>query len=146
MRKGVKERLTKLGNDTYEGTLHDIKLIFEIVAKMESKVIIDNLSLEDILKSFDIPLSLPIENTLEPEVPISRKAKRAIDQINPETSKIIASYPSIEAAGRMMGLTTGTAIGIALRNKTLCKGFIWRYAGISRDDQYYRSTCNKNML
>ena len=83
-----------------------------------------------------MPLSLPLENTLDPEVPISRKAKRAIDQIHPETGKLIASYPSIEAAGRMMGLTSGTAIGIALRNKTLCKGFIWRYAGISKDDQY----------
>ena len=132
----LRHRLTKLGNDTYEGTLHDIKTIFEIVAKMESKVIIENLSLEEILKSFDVPLSLPLENTLDPEVPISRKAKRAIDQIHPETGKLIASYPSIEAAGRMMGLTSGTAIGIALRNKTLCKGFIWRYAGISKDDQY----------
>ena len=53
-----------------------------------------------------------------------------------ETGEVIASYPSIEEAGRKLGLTTGTAIGIALRNKTICKGFLWRYANISPDDQY----------
>ena len=65
-----------------------------------------------------------------------RKAKRAVDQIDPSTNTVIASFPTIEAAGRALGLTTGTAIGIALRNKTLCRTFLWRYSGISRDDQY----------
>ena len=59
-----------------------------------------------------------------------------MDQIDPVTSKVIASFPSIEAAGRVLGLTTGTAIGVALRNKTLCKTFLWRYSGISKEEQY----------
>jgi hypothetical protein len=48
----------------------------------------------------------------------------------------MATYESIEAAGRSLGLTTGTAIGIAVRGKTVCQGFLWRYSGISKEDQY----------
>ena len=33
-------------------------------------------------------------------------------------------------------MTTGTAIGIALREKRQCQGFLWRYSGISQEDQY----------
>jgi len=29
----------------------------------------------------------------------------------------------------------GTAIGVALRNKTLCQGFLFRYSGVSKEDQ-----------
>jgi hypothetical protein len=46
------------------------------------------------------------------------------------------TYNSIEAAGRSLGLTTGTAIGIALREKRVCQGFLWRYTGVSKEDQY----------
>ena len=35
-----------------------------------------------------------------------------------------------------MGLTTGTAIGIAVREKRVCQGFLWRYTGISKEEQY----------
>ena len=35
-----------------------------------------------------------------------------------------------------MGLTTGTAVGIALREKRVCQGFLWRYSGISKEQQY----------
>ena len=51
-------------------------------------------------------------------------------------AEVIATYESIEAAGRATGLTTGTAIGIALREKRQCKGFLWRYSGVSKEDQY----------
>jgi hypothetical protein len=78
-----------------------------------------------------------LENILnDPEIPFVRKAKRSIDQINKDTGKIIATFPSIEAAGKLgLGLTTGNAIGVALRNKTICQGFVWRYSGISKEDQ-----------
>jgi hypothetical protein len=46
------------------------------------------------------------------------------------------TYESIEAAGRSLGLTTGTAIGIALREKRVCQGFLWRYSGVSKEEQY----------
>lgn len=132
----LKDRLTKLGNDTYDGNIQDIKLIFEISATIEKMILNEKISLADILDK--LKNKTVIENTivLDPEVPEVRKAKRPIDQINKETGQVIASYPSIESAGKALGLTTGTAIGIALRNKTICKGFIWRYAGISHDDQY----------
>ena len=72
----------------------------------------------------------------DPEVPVVRKAKRSIDQINKDTGEIINTYESIEAAGRGLGLTTGTAIGIALRERRICQGFLWRYTGISKEEQY----------
>ena len=132
----LKDRLTKLGNDTYDGNLQDVKLIFEISATIEKMIINDKISLSDVLDKLNNRIVL--ENTIvtDPEVPGVRKAKRPIDQINKETGQVIASYPSIESAGKALGLTTGTAIGIALRNKTVCKGFIWKYSGISHDDQY----------
>jgi len=133
----LKERLTKLGNDMYDGDLNDIKIIFEIVFKIEEILIGKGYSLKDILDKLNHQNITSIVNEIEnPEVPVVRKAKRAIDQINKDTGEVIASYPSIEEAGRKLGLTTGTAIGIALRNKTVCKGFLWRYANISQDDQY----------
>lgn len=131
----LRHHLTRINNDTFDGDLNDIKTIYDIVAKQEEQIMVKNMSLEDILSS--LSNNIVIENTMiDPEVPAQRKAMRAIDQINVDTGAILASYPSIEAAGRAIGLTTGTAIGIALRNKTLCKGFLFRYSGISREDQY----------
>ena len=45
-------------------------------------------------------------------------------------------YESIESAGRSLGLTTGTAVGIALREKRVCQGFLWRYSGFSKEEQF----------
>ena len=72
----------------------------------------------------------------DPETPQVKKAKRSIDQINKETGQIVQTYESIEAAGRALGLTTGTAIGIALREKRVCKDFLWRYSGFSKEEQF----------
>jgi hypothetical protein len=76
------------------------------------------------------------EEELNPEVPTVRKAKRSIDQINKDTGEVIKTYDSIEAAGRSLGLTTGTAIGTALRENRVCKGFLWRYSGVSKEEQF----------
>jgi hypothetical protein len=129
----LKRHLTFLNNDTYDGSLDDIKNIFDIISKLE-QILINN----DLSNIFKLINGETIEISKEyndPEVPFIRKAKRSVDQINKDTGNVLNTFPSIEAAGRALGLTTGTAIGIALRNKTLCKGYIWRYSGISKEDQ-----------
>ena len=70
------------------------------------------------------------------ETPVVRKAKRSIDKINKDTNEVIETYESIEAAGRACGLTTGTAIGYALRESRICQGFLWRYSGVSKEEQF----------
>ena len=132
----LKERLTYLTNDTYDGSIEDIKLIYEIATSIEEHIIDDKISLNEILDKFKNQILVKKEEYNDPEVPIVRKAKRAVDQINPNNGEIIASYESIEEAGRSIGLTTGTAIGVAMRNRTICKGFLFRYSGISPEDQY----------
>jgi hypothetical protein len=133
----LKERLIYLTNDTYDGSIEDIKLIYEIACSIEEHLIDNKISLNEMLDKFKNQILIQKEEEYnDPEVPIVRKSKRAVDQINPNNGEIIASYESIEAAGRAIGLTTGTAIGVALRNKTICKGFLFRYSGISPEDQY----------
>ena len=132
----MKDRLLRLGNDTYDGNLSDIKQIFNITAKIEEIIIDKDSSLDDIYNKLTQQFIQYDEKYQDPEIPCVRKSKRSIDQINPSNGQIIATHESIEAAGRCLNLTTGTAIGTALRNKTLCKGFLWRYSGISHDDQF----------
>lgn len=130
----LKRHLTFLNNDTFDGSLKDIKMIFDINIQLENLLI--NNDLCNINKVIcGVENGQTSNEYTDPEVPFIRKAKRSIDQIDKDTGKILNSYPSIEAAGRSMGLTTGTAIGVALRNKTLCKDFLWRYSGISKEDQ-----------
>lgn len=134
----LKNSLCFIGNNMFEGTFEDVKRIIDATIKLEDVLIKRSKDIQGLMDLLDGVHATPLENTLatDPEVPIVRKAKRAIDQIDPVTNTVIASFESIEAAGRAIGLTTGTAIGIALRNKTRCKSFLWRYAGISHDDQY----------
>ena len=130
----MKKILVTHSINNYSGSFENIKNIIDVTVKLE-KTIFDNCNdlskLTDILDG-NISQNQKIEN---PEVPIQRKAKRAIDQINIVTDKVIQSYESIEAAGRSIGCT-GSAIGIALRNKTISQGFLWRYAGISKEEQF----------
>jgi hypothetical protein len=135
----MKNSLCVLGNNKYEGTFEDVKKAIDVTIKLENVLIKNGKNLEQLTNILDEKRTggIQIANEVpDPEVPAVRKAKRAVDQIDPGTNTVIASFPTIEAAGRALGLTTGTAIGIALRNKTLCRSFIWRYSGISRDDQY----------
>jgi phage anti-repressor protein len=128
----LKRHLTFLNNDTFDGSLDDIKSILQIISKLEELLInndlynISNILFENVKE---------INNENDPEIPFVRKAKRSIDQIDKDTGNIIATYPSLEETGRSLGLTTGTAIGVALRNKTLCQGFLFRYSGVSKEDQ-----------
>jgi hypothetical protein len=139
----LKQTMTLLGSNKFEGSFETVKTIIDISVHLE-KLLTE--------KSTDLPHLLSImknENTIsnnnntiitdciaDPETPQIKKAKRSIDQINKDTGVIIKTYESIEAAGRSLGLTTGTAIGIALREKRVCQGFLWRYTGISKEEQY----------
>ncbi len=127
----LKRHITFLNNDLYDGSINDVKLIFNIIFKLEELLV--NNDLYNIMKILNNETLETVLN--DPEVPFVRKAKRSIDQIDKDTGKIIATFPSIEAAGRSLGLTTGTAIGVALRSKSICQGFAWRYSGISKEDQ-----------
>jgi hypothetical protein len=130
----LKTRLTRITSETYDGTLSDIQIIFDICSKIDD-LFIGDFSLQDILDKINKKYILLDNVNYDPEVPQVKKSTRPIDQIHKDTGKIVASYPSIEAAGKSIGLTTGTAVGIALRNNTLCQGYLWRPSGISAEDQ-----------
>jgi hypothetical protein len=132
----VKKRLQDLGNNIVEGSLDDIKCIFDICAKLENILLTYDLQqVLDTLNAFDTILTTNEAISEDAGVPSVHKAKRPVDQINKDTGEVLASYPTLEAAGKAIGVT-GTAVGIAVRNKSLCRGFIFRYAGISREEQY----------
>jgi len=132
----LKQTFTLLGNNTFEGSYENIKRILDITVKLE-RLLIENCkdleNLDNILTNTDNILT---NTVIDPEVPQIKKAKRSIDQINKDNGKVINTYESIESAGRALGLTTGTAVGIALREKRQCRGFLWKYTGISKEDQY----------
>ena len=132
----LKNTLTFLGNNTYEGTFENIKQILDITLKLENVLINNCKDLEQLSNILDGKYIQNQITYIDPEVPQVRKSKRSIDQIHKDTGEVLNTYESIEAAGRALGLTTGTAIGIALREKRKCQGFLWRYSGISQEDQY----------
>jgi hypothetical protein len=132
----LKQNSISLGQNKFELSIENITKIIDTTVKLEELLInksndIDTLS--NILSNND---NITLSEAINPEVPIVRKAKRSIDQINKDTGEVINTYDSIESAGRSLGLTTGTAIGIALREKRICKGFLWRYSGVSKEEQY----------
>jgi len=133
----LKQHCLCLGNNKFESSFVDIKTIIDIVCNLE-KVLIDNANdlpkLQSIINNEIMFTQNEISN--DAEVPSVRKAKRSIDQINKDTGEVIKTFESIESAGRSLGLTTGTAVGTALREKRVCQGFLWRYSGISKEQQY----------
>ena len=133
----MKETMTGIGNNVFEGSLTDVKKMLDITVQLE-KVLMDNgKDLDALMRILQQETSIEsVTHAVDPETPQVKKAKRSIDQIHKDTGEVVATYESIEAAGRSLGLTTGTAIGIALREKRVCQGFLWRYAGISKEDQY----------
>jgi hypothetical protein len=132
----MKETMTGIGNNVFEGSLADVKKMLDITVQLE-KVLMDNgKDLDTLMKILQQDTTDEKVQPVDPETPQVKKAKRSIDQIHKDTGEVVATYASIEAAGRSLGLTTGTAIGIALREKRVCQGFLWRYAGISKEDQY----------
>jgi hypothetical protein len=128
----LKKHLMFLNTDTYDGSLEDIALILGIIVKLEDILINnDTNNINKILQQEQIDMDTL---THDPEIPFVKKGKRSVDQIDKDSGKILATFPSIEAAGKALGLTTGSAIGIALRNKSLSQGYCWRYSGFSIED------------
>ena len=136
----LKQTMTLLGNNKFEGTFENVKLCVDITVNLENLLTTKSDDLHHLLSIMKneniITQNNTLTNCIDPESPPVKKARRSIDQINIETGDIINTYESIEAAGRALGLTTGTAVGIALREKRVCKGFLWRYSGFSREQQY----------
>lgn len=144
----LKKTLTIVGVNVYESSFENIKKTLDVSLKIE-EILNNNCEdldkLSDILdgpSSLSLPLSFACASSEDPEVPLVRKSKRSIDQINKDTDEIIKTYESIEQAGRSLGIS-GSAIGIALREKRVCQGFLWRYAGISKEDQYMEQPVTK---
>jgi DNA-dependent RNA polymerase auxiliary subunit epsilon len=131
----LKQNCVSLGQNKFESSSENIKKILDVSVKLEELLIkqsndIDSLT-DFLSNNFEAK-----KVDIDPEVPLVRKAKRSIDKINRDTGEIIATYESIEAAGRSCGLTTGTAIGIAVRENRQCQGFLWRYSGVSKEEQF----------
>ena len=135
----LKQTMTLLGNNKFEGAFENVKQIIDIAVNLEK--LLDEKSADlpkllSIMKNENVPVEDIKQPYIDPEVPQIKKAKRSIDQINKDTGEIVNTYESIEAAGRSLGLTTGTAVGIALREKRVCQGFLWRYSGFSKEQQF----------
>jgi hypothetical protein len=132
----LKQHCVSLGANKFESSFEDIQKILNIATKLEI-VLTENAKnldkLLSILNNETDTIKLCLKNHAIPTV---KKAKRSVDQIHKDTGEVINVHESIEAAGRHIGLTTGTAIGIALREKRVCQGFLWRYSGFSKEEQF----------
>ena len=133
----LKQHCVSLGANKFEASFEDIQKILNIATKLET-VLTENAKDLDKLLSVLNGTCIESDSLEKPEAqaPMARKAKRSVDQIHKDTGEIVNVHESIEAAGKFMSLTTGTAIGIALREKRVCQGFLWRYSGFSKDEQF----------
>jgi len=133
----LKLHLTYLGNDAVQGCFDIVKTAFETCIKLEELLTQSDINgvYNNIVNVLESGIASTEQVSKNPEVPTVHKARRPVDQINKDTNQIIATFESLEAAGRAIGVT-GTAVGVSLRNKSLCKGFMFRYSGISHEDQY----------
>ena len=121
----IKKHLVMINPKTYDGSIEDIQIIFNIIYKLEDIFVNNDIhNLNKILNNEKIEL---LYN--DPAIPIQRKSKRSVDQVDPATWNIIATYPSIEQACRSIG-QSGSSVGIALRNTSLSGG-----SGFSKDEQ-----------
>jgi hypothetical protein len=132
----LKQNCVSLGQNKFESSIDNVMKIINVSVKLEEILIDQSKDLDMLSETFSNNIKSNIGEDVDPEVPIVRKAKRSIDQINKDTGEVIKTYESIEAAGRSIGLTTGTAVGIALRENRTCKGFLWRYSGVSKEEQF----------
>ncbi len=131
----LSKHLTLSGIKCYEGDINVIKTIFNIIMNTDEKYNNEDVNL---INDWSNGKEIIINNSIEydPEIPKIKKAKRSVDQINKDTGEIIKTYSSLEEAGKSNGLTGGTSIGIAIRNKSYSCGYLWRYSGVSHEDQY----------
>ena len=152
----MRKKIIWVGGECFEGEFETIKSIMDIVCKFEALLastdvteiesinygllsLIDSDNLEkigcydSILKKQKIVQT--VSRDLNPEITVVTKGKRPVDQIDKVSGLVVGSYETLEKAGYTMGVT-GNAIGIAVRNQKACKGFLWRYHGVSRDEQF----------
>ena len=132
----LKQNCVSLGQNKFESSSENIKKILDVSVKLEELLIKQSNDIDGLTDIFSNNKIISVENECDPEVPVVRKAKRSIDKINKETGEVIATFESIEAAGRSCGLTTGTAIGVSVRENRVCQGFLWRYSGVSKEEQF----------
>ena len=133
----LKQNCVSLGQNKFETSIDNVTKIINVSVKLEELLMNESKDLDVLSEIFSNNFKSNIKEDInDPEVPIVRKAKRSIDQINKDTGEVIKTYESIEAAGRSIGLTTGTAIGISVRENRMCKGFLWRYSGVSKEEQF----------
>lgn len=132
----LKQNCISLGQNKFETSSESIVKILDVSVKIEELLIDKSKDVDTLLDFLSNNKIIITEEETDPEVPIVRKSKRSIDQINKDSGEVIKTYESIESAGRALGLTTGTAIGIALRENRVCKGFLWRYSGVSKEEQF----------
>ena len=133
----LKQNCVSLGQNKFETSSENIKKILDVSVKLEELLIKQSNDIDGLTEIFSNKnLINDVSNECDPEVPVIRKAKRSIDKINKETGEVIATFESIEAAGRSCGLTTGTAIGVSVRENRVCQGFLWRYSGVSKEEQF----------
>jgi predicted transcriptional regulator len=131
----LKKSVVLIGNNKFEGSIDQIKKTIDITVKLEKLLIECHDDLDKLSSILDQKYTIN-NNESDPETPIVKKAKRAIDQIDIKTGEVIKTHESIEAAGRSLGLDSGSGIGIALRENRQSKGFLWRYTGISKEEQF----------
>jgi hypothetical protein len=130
----IKQNMSTIGLNMYEGSYENIKKVLDITVKIE-KMLIENSKDLDVFSDMLDGIKLNTEFHIDPTEPTVHKAKIQIDQINNLTGEVIATFNSLEEAGKSVGCT-GTAIGIANRTKRVCKGFRWRPTGVSKEQQY----------
>ena len=152
----IKKTCLTLKDNIYDGSYSDLKGILDTVVTLEKMVYGNDIyTLCNLLNNTTTIVSggsnttesIPTafgpgqarnssnnDNTeSDAEVPKARKARRPVDIIDPKTRAVVQTCKTIVEAARYVG-TSDTAIGIALRNRTLCKGFLFSYAGISLED------------
>ena len=132
----LKQNCISLGQNKFETSSESIVKILDVSVKIEELLIDKSKDVDTLLDFLSNNKIIINEEETDPEVPVVRKSKRSIDQINKDSGEVIKTYESIESAGRAIGLTTGTAIGTALRENRVCKGFLWRYSGVSKEEQF----------
>ena len=132
----LKQHCVSLGANKFESSFEDIQKILNIATKLEIVLTENGKDLEKLWSILNGTFVQDVQESVSTQVPMARKAKRSVDQIHKDTGEVINVFESIESAGRHLGLTTGTAIGIALREKRVCQGFLWRYSGFSKGEQF----------
>jgi hypothetical protein len=132
----LKQHCVGLGANKFESSFENIQKILNVATKLETVMTDNAKDLDRLLSILNGTCVTDEKESASTQEPIKRKAKRSVDQIHKDTGEVINVFESIEAAGRALGLTTGTAIGIALREKRVCQGFLWRYSGFSKGEQF----------